>query len=160
MELGDHRIENISEFISALKLTPRQIQEVFRVLGHMLSTTEGKKGNIFWCLGVGSIVMAALKVGNPKIFHLLGEQKLECDEAIKYLSNLLGADNIEWWFKLLLTGGGIQKHDGETAIDLMNRAGFGDTNVDLGPWSQGWGHAGTGRLLEIQEKIEQISQWK
>lgn len=166
MELSRHTVENISDLIGALKLTPRQIQEVFRILGHILSVTEENKGRLLWCLGVGSIAMATLKVGDPRVFHLLGSQRLECEEAVKYLKHLMNTDDVEWWYLLLLTGGGIQRKDGETAEELIKRAGFtnedGDISIrgDLGQWSSGWGHSGSGRFREIHEKIEQISQWK
>lgn len=163
----DHcRVENISELIGALKLTPRQIQEVFRILGHIFSTTEEQKGRLLWCLGVGSIVMAALKVGDPKIFHLLGAQQMETQEAVSYLNSLLKTTDIEWWFLLLLTGGGIKRNEGETVEELIKIAGFTneDGNVsirgDLGQWSMGWGHSVYGCISKIHDNIEQISQWK
>lgn len=166
MKLERHRVENISELIGALKLTPRQIQEVFRVLGHIFSTSDENKGSLPWCLAVGSILMAALRIGDPRMFHLLGAQQLECEEAVKYLNKLMGDKNVEWWFILLLTGGGLRKNDEETAEELMKRAGFANEDDDiymrreLGQWSQGWGFSGTGRISEIHKKIEQISQWK
>ncbi len=166
MKLEHHRVENISELISALKLTPRQIQEVFRVLGHIFTTSEENKGRLRWCLAVGSIVMAALKIGEPRVFHLLGAQQLDSKEAVEYLKQLIGKDNVEWWFILLLTGGGLRMDEGETVTDLMKRAGFTSEedeihmHRDLGQWSQGWGDSNRGRISEIHDKIEQISQWK
>lgn len=166
MKFDHYQIENISDLIGALKLTPRQIQEVFRILGHILSTTEENKGRILWCLGVGALAMAAFKVGNPKIFNLLGSQELHSDEAIKYLQQVMNRDNIEWWFLLFLTGGGIHMDDGESKKDILIREGFvgedGEMSIrgDLGQWSNGWGRSGSGRFTEIHEKIQQISQWK
>jgi hypothetical protein len=166
MKLGHDEVSNISDLIGALKLTPRQIQEVFRILGHIFSTTEEKKGSLYWCLGFGSIVMAAFKVGDPRIFHLLGAQQLECEEAVKYLKHLMKTNDVEWWFMLILTGGGLKMKDNEKAEELIKRAGFtnedGEISIhgDLGQWSQGWGRSGTGRIRDTYEKIEQISQWK
>lgn len=76
MQIDSHCVDNISELIGALKLTPRQIQEVFRIIGHLFDTTEEKKGRLRWCLAIGSVLMAALKVGCPKIFHILGSGTL------------------------------------------------------------------------------------
>ena len=166
MKFDHYRVDEISGLIGALKLTPRQIQEVFRILGHIFSTTEEKKGRLLWCLGVGSVVMATLKIGDPKIFHLLGAQQMGCEETVSYLENLLKTTDVEWWFLLLLTGGGIKRNEGESAEELIKRAGFtnedGDVSIrgDLGQWSMGWGHSGHGRISEIHDKIEQISQWK
>jgi len=166
MKLENNQIGQISDLIGALKLTPRQIQEVFRILGHILSTTEEKKGRLFWCLGAGSIVMAALKVGDPEVFHLIGNQRYECEEAAKYLRELMNTDNIEWLFLLILTGGGLIQKDGEKTEELIRRAGFvndnGDVTIrsDLGQFRQGWGLSGSGLISTIHKNIENIIQWK
>jgi len=166
MELEHYRVDNISDFIGSLKLTPRQIQEVFRILGHIFSTTKENKARLHWCLGVGSIVMASLKVGDPKIFHLLGAQQFVCEDAVMYLRKLLKTDDVEWWFLLLVTGGGVLKSETETTEDLLKRAGFTDENGDvsyrgeLAQWSHGWGHSGSRRFSQIHEKIEGILKWE
>lgn len=71
MCIDNDRIKNVSELIGALKLTFRQIQEIFRILGHLLQTGKENAGTLRWCLSVGSIMMSALKVGNPKIYTWL-----------------------------------------------------------------------------------------
>ncbi len=165
MKLDHHRIENISELIGGLRLTPRQIQEVFRTLGHMLETSEDNKGRLLWCLGVGSIAMAAFKVGARKIFHDLGSQQLDAIEAIKFLNEIVGESYAGWWFALFLTGGGLRTEEGESSEDIMRRAGLIDENkgidlsTDLSQWRSGWGHYSANRFRQIYEKIQQISQW-
>lgn len=165
MKLDRPRIENIIEFVGALKLTPRQIQEVFRILGHIVATSEENKGRLRWCLAVGSIVMAVLKIGNPQMFHLLGSQSLEPKEAVDFLKNLLGDRQVEWWFILFLTGGGLRTKKGEAAEEIMKRAGLineGDnlnSRRDLGQWHSGWGNSSIGQFSKIRENIEHISQW-
>lgn len=165
MNLEHYRIKDISNLISVLKLTPRQIQEVFRLLGHMFATSEDKKGRLLWCLAVGTILMAVLKVGDPKMFHLLGTQELNSKNVVEYLQNLMDSDGIEWWFKLLLTGGGIRIPEGDTLEDLMIREGYwSDENKTherqtLVQWEQGWGHFRRNRISEIHDKIEYILQW-
>lgn len=165
MKIDRHRIENITELIGALKLTPRQIQEVFRTLGHMLETNEENKGSLHWCLGVGSIAMAALKLGAPKIFHELGAQKLDAVEAISFLNEKVGGAHPDWWLTLFLTGGGLHMEEGESSEDLMRRAGLideekgTDLRSELSQWRNGWGHYSSNRFQQIYEKIQQISQW-
>ena len=165
MKLDYYRVDEISNIISALKLTPRQIQEVFRVLGHIFATTEDKKGYLLWCLALGTILMAVLKVGDPKMFHLLGTQELDSKNVVEYLKTLMDSDGIDLWFKLLLTGGGILIPEGDTLEDLMIREGFWSVEnksherQDLAQWKQGWGHYRRNRISEIHEKIEHILQW-
>ncbi|WP_417394000.1 KAP family P-loop NTPase fold protein [Gimesia chilikensis] len=166
LDFNSDRFENLVEFVGALRLTPRQIQEVFRILGHVLETSDENKGKLLWCLGVGSIAMAALKVSNSRIFQLVGTQQLDPQQALDFLTGLSGKIYIEWWFKLFLTGGGLKMAEGESTLDVMRRVGLtkGDEEFsllnNLGSWETGWGHSGAGRFIQIHSKIQQISQWK
>jgi len=167
MKLEQSRTDNIAEFVGSLKLTPRQIQEAFRILGHIFSTSEEKAGRLRWCLAVGSIVMAVLKIGEPRIFHLLGSQRLEPKEAVNFLKQLKHIENhIEWWFLLFYTGGGLLTEKDEKPEAIMKRAGFGNEEdyshilQKMWQWSDGWGHHSSNRLSKIHDMIEQIAQWK
>lgn len=164
VKFGDSRIENISELIGALKLTPRQIQEAFRILGHLLETTEDKKGQILWCLGVGSILMSVLRIGNFRIFKLLGTQQLLPQEAFDFLSELLKREVVDWWFTLCFMGGGLKIEDNTNLNDIKKNIGLlkddgFDRPQDIGQWHSGWGNSGSGRFAEIYKKIEQLYQW-
>ncbi|NOY40922.1 MAG: hypothetical protein GXP26_03670 [Planctomycetes bacterium] len=165
MEIESHRVGNIVELVAALKLTPRQIQEVFRILGHAFETSEEKKGRLLWCIGVGSIAMAAFKVSNRRVFHLLGSQQFDPKEAFQLLTNLLGDRHADFWFALFLTGGGLKVGDKESDEEVMTKAGLtkerqgSSTLNDLGQFHQGWGDSFSRRFVQIHEKIEQISQW-
>jgi hypothetical protein len=165
MQLEHYRIQNITDLIAALKLTPRQIQEVFRTLGHVFSTTEDKRGSLYWCLAVGTILMAAVRIGAPEIFNLLGRQSLEPQKALDFLKGLLGEEHLDWWFILLLTGGGLKIKEGKEAEEIMKDVGLlkaeakFDRPRELGQWYQGWGHSFGSRFTQIHEKIEQVSGW-
>ncbi len=157
MELDHYRRENISELVGALKLTPRQIQEVFRVLGHLLETTEERRGKLLWCCAVGSILMAALKIGESELFESLGNQTLKPQEAIEFFKGLLDDKQVDWWFTLILTGSGLKDEEVEK---LMKKFGFPEVG-ELNQWRHGWNQSFsiTNRFVEIYENIEQISQW-
>ena len=163
VNFDESRIENISELVGALKLTPRQIQEVFRTLGHIFETTEEHKGRLRWCLAVGSIMMSVLKIGNPRIFHLLGTQQLQPRESLDFLNNLRNLKYVDWWFTLCLTGGGLKVETDETDEDIMKKVGLLKKNDELASnwhqWQDGWGHRNSSKFVEIYEKIEQLSQW-
>lgn len=167
MKLEQHRIEEISELIGALKLTPRQIQEVFRILGHILETKEENRGRLYWCLGVGSVLMSVLKIGNSKIYHLLGSNQLRPKELFDYLENDLNVKYSDWWFALCLTGNGLKVNKGETAEIIMKSVGLGADDSEsnsivseLGQLYSGWGNRSSSRIHQIYENIEQLYQWK
>ena len=165
MELDHQRTENIVDLISALKLTPRQIQEVFRTLGHLFETSERNRGQLYWCLEVGSIAMAAFKTGAPSIFNALGNQKLEAAEAKDFIEQTIKDSQPEWWFTLFYTGEGLRTEEEESLEAVMARAGFIDESGtkpesrDLSRWWSGWGRHNSGRFKQIYDKIQQISQW-
>ena len=164
MPLERHRVECISDLLTALKLTPRQMQECFRILGHVLSTDSDKRGRLLWCLGVASIAMSALRIGRPDAFHKLGNQGLTPQEAIQLLSDDLKLERVEWWFTLFATGGGIALKDGQKVLDAMKEAGLADKDADplrnqFGQWAEGWGHSWENRFAQTHQKIEKIMQW-
>lgn len=166
MKLESYRIRNISELVGALKLTPRQIQEVFRILGHILETKKENGGKLLWCLGVGSIMMSVLKIGNSRIFHLLGTQQLQPQEAFDFLNELFKREDVGWWFALCFTGGGLKNDEGKSYEDIIKNVELLKNNEesnqisDIAQWSHGWGYTGSSRFVEIYKKIEQLYQWK
>lgn len=165
MNLDYHRIEEIIELLSALRLTPRQTQEMFRILGHILERTKEINGDLRLCLGQGSIAMAAFKVGKPRIFNLLGNQALEPEEAYKFLSESLGSRQIDFWFKLFLTGGGLKRNKDDNAWSVMTRVGLvkeeaqAEKAIAWERWEDCWGGFYGNGFVEIHKKIEKIMQW-
>lgn len=165
MSIDKHRIDNIVDLISFMRLTPRQVQELFRIMGHVFSVDKSKKGKLLWCLGVGTLLMAALRIGDPLIYKALGTCNLRVKDASDF-SKKLDPANPEWWFTLCLTGGGLFPGDvdNKELIDIFRNAGFisnGETShwvADIGQWHSGWGHSSK-RFKQIYTKIEEISSW-
>ena len=166
MKLDSDGLETISELVGGLRLTPRQIQEMFRILGHVFETSEKNRGRLKWCLAMGSVAMAAFKVGNPRVFQLLSNQEFEPIAAFTFLTDLLDGSHIDWWFKLFLTGGGLKVRKDETAAEVMAKVGLIPEDTvsghlsNMGQWYDGWGNSSGSRFPKIREKIEQILQWK
>jgi hypothetical protein len=164
MPLDGYRMKNVTELIAALKLTPRQIQECFRVLGHMLSTTEDRRGRLLWCISVSSIAMSALRIGRPDIFHKLGARSLTPTEALQLLKADLRLKHCDWWFTLFATGQGIVLSEGKNILDAMKEANLvaqdaEPSSLNFAQWHQGWGHSFDNRFTQAHERIEQIMQW-
>tara|TARA_R110002110_G_scaffold107320_2_gene268489 strand:+ start:60599 stop:61798 length:1200 start_codon:yes stop_codon:yes gene_type:complete len=166
INLKDDQAEKISHFIGALRLTPRQVQEVFRILGHICAGPEDSRGRLLWCLGIASLLMSALKIGKPDIYRKLGSQSMDADEMLNFLRTKADDHVVEWWFSIILTGGGLTKSEDESEEDVMVRVGYCDSEGeyigrDLGAYRQGWGFAGgQGRIRKIHNMIEGVEQWQ
>ena len=166
LNIDQSRIDNIVELISFMKMTPRQIQEVFRIMGHVFQTDEKNKGRLLWCLGVGTILMSALRIGHPDVYELLGRRALKIPAASDFFRQL-SPHYADWWFNLCLTGGGLEPEDikGKKLADIYRYAGFisegeeGPQEGSLGEWLSGWGHSSDKRFEQIYSKIEQITSW-
>ena len=166
MPIGRDQVDNIVDLISFMRMTPRQVQEVFRIMGHVLATDESKKGKLLWCLGVGTILMSALRIGNPKVYGALGRRELRVKEASDFFRRF-DSTHAEWWFTLCFTGGGLNPEDVDKkeVAEIYRDAGFisdGEVSqrmANLGQWHSGWGHSSVGRFEQIYSKIEQISSW-
>lgn len=166
MSIDRHRIDNIVDLISSMKMTPRQVQEVFRIMGHVFETDESNKGRLHWCLGVGTILMSALRIGNPDVYEALGRQDLRIQETATFFKKL-NLRNAEWWFTLCLTGGGLNSEEvkEKEVADIYRDAGFisdgegSQKGAGLDQWYSGWGHSSIGRFEQIYSKIEQVSSW-
>ena len=157
MQIDGDLIANISELTGGLKLTPRQIQEVFRIIGHLFDTNEEKEGRLRWCLSVGSILMAALKVGSPNIFRILGSETLVPQKAVEFFKDQLNLNKYDWWFTLCLTGGGLKIENGKQFEEILEEMGL--SVRDSSQWEKGWGYSQKNNFSEIHQKIEQLYQW-
>lgn len=167
MSLDERRIDDIVEIISFMKMTPRQIQEVFRIMGHVLETDESNKGRLLWCLAEGTVLMSALRLGNPDIYEKLGRQELGVHEAATFFKEL-GVRDVERWFTLCFTGKGLitEQVKNKKVVDIYREAGFisedeaSAAEPNLRQWYKGWGHSADSRFKEIYSKIEQVSSWR
>ena len=166
MDLDDSRLLEIRGLLLAFTLTPRQIQEIFRVLGHVLATDEEHRGRLLWCFGVGTILMSVLRIGAPRIYSLLSLGELKPIEAAQFFENLIPQDGEAfWWFDLCYSGGGLRKMNGQTYGDVLveiGRIANSDeaSGLDLGLWITGWGRGRSNRFAHIHALIEGLQQWR
>jgi hypothetical protein len=164
LNANEARIRDIVNFVVALKMPPRQIQEMFRIIGHMLIAVDPKqRGQIYWCIGVATILMSALKVAEPRMYRLIGRAEATHLEIGKFLVKLLGKKTADCWFCVYITGADGRDLDEATDLEKLfreiglieNDAPFNRQNT-LGQFAQGWGHGWTTQSWwkTIYEKIE------
>jgi KAP family P-loop domain len=161
MDTSHDNIKNIIDFIGALKMPPRQIQETFRIIGHTFSGDSERRGKILWCIGIGVILMSALKVANPFMYHRIGKGEATHVEVGKFIIRLLDKEKAEWWFCVYLTGVGKRENqENYNAEHLLKELGFIKTDETfnsqerLHHYAVGWGRNWGDRWKEIYQKIE------
>lgn len=166
LKIDSDTIDQIVELIGAFHLTPRQIQEVFRIIGHVLAGVSERRGRIYWCIGIGVILMSVLKVGKREIYEALGKGGLPHFDLGQLLVDHVGKNNAEWWFSIYITG--ILHTDGGAPVDLESlykKLGFikaeekFDRQQRLSQFAHGWGRSMEGQILRIHSKIEEIDSF-
>ncbi len=167
MNVDKRNIQNITSLITAFKLTPRQIQEIFRILGHSFETNRDDKGKIKWTLASGTILMSILRIAEPQIYEDLGNQKLNFKIAGEFFHNLLGESYPDWWFALCLTGNGFDPIDtqSKSTEEIFQETPFKDSRFsnNLRGWYDNWPTIydtdNKNQFARIKTNIEEIVSW-
>jgi hypothetical protein len=90
--------DRIRGFMTALRMTPRQIQEVFRTLGHLAARPEPNL-NLSWSANSLVLVLCILKVGLPELYATIKSGNDDSHQTGKQLLQLLGKDGAEYWLR-------------------------------------------------------------
>lgn len=165
MAFQQDQLNNITELITALKLTPRQLQEVFRVMGHIFESPSATPGKIYWCLEAGTILLTSLKIGDNETYQGICSKRISPNDMFIYLTAHLKLKNSNWWFMLLLTGEGLSTAPNANKLKILQKLNFKTefneepTDRYIAQWASGWGHGRSNSLQIIHEKIENLSRW-
>jgi hypothetical protein len=153
--------ENITHIIDGFKLTLRQIQEVFRIVGHVLSCEPKNSGNGFAFLGVGAILLAVLKVKEKELYDTLREGGGQHYQIIEAVVKALGPEQARWWCGIYLsTLSASDRTNSESLENLYKRLGLlsldeiYDEKAELGQYATGWGYHPNGRIRQVYNMIE------
>jgi hypothetical protein len=162
IELNNHQIENIVMLVGGLRLTPRQIQEIFRLLGHTAAAEQADNRCLGWGIAIGTIIMAAFKVGKSDIYILLANGSLDPKRAITLLEETIPHRSIDWWIVVFICGKGLKLQPNESVLDVLKGLGLATDkhrlhqDFDENRWLSGW--LG-GDFCRIYEKLEHVDQW-
>lgn len=157
--------KSIAQIAGGFQLSPRQIQEMFRIIGHALTRTEDQDGRLYWCIGVGTTLLAALKMLGAPEYHEVGLGIPSSHSNFgRLLIARLGKKKALWWFQVYITGAASE---GER-IDIPSlfvELGFIEDSpdqrerLDLGQFESGWGDIGTGMVRRIYAQIESLKEF-
>ncbi len=150
--------DQIQTFISGLKLTPRQCQEMFRILGHLFSTRNRNSGTASDLLMTISIAIAAMKVGRGDLFHRFGNRLISPKEGAEVLDSIVGTKRIDWWILAFAAFGAFKMNEGSDLADIFIESGLCKSRAD---YNQNYPYTriDEGGLSELYFKILEISKW-
>jgi hypothetical protein len=143
----------ITDMITAIHPNLRQLQEIFRIIGHYFTCNEMKKTSVPSAYGAGVALMATLRVTNEELFRKIGMGTLDFEKEKEVLKNILKIDKNRdefFWSKLFIFGFSKITHpDGkhkEQYINEFKKFGIIPENANEGlflqqldQYSRAWG---------------------
>jgi hypothetical protein len=153
-----NREKNIVDLIDSLGLSPRQMQEVFRIIGHLVAAEEGdKSGGLKWGYEIGAILMATLKVQQNDLFNRIGKGEATHIEVGRFLVEDLKLKDADWWFSVYYYGTDPHADNLEKIsleLGLLEEGESLDRNRNFGgAWSQSLGD----QFQRIYKNIEAVT---
>ena len=165
-------VRELSRLIIGYRLSLRQAQEAFRIMGHAFAKSEARHENMAWTYGGGIAAMSVLKVARPESYHRLGRGELLVTELWDLLEPIsrVPKGNREWWFRLLLCGYALNKEWREQAeAELTKRKLYQPNPKDplafnrvVGEFAHSWEMCGFGDkagLAHAYEHIEAVASF-
>lgn len=160
-----HFTKLASEILSGSNCTPRQIQEIFRMVNYV--TRASKQGQeLYQGYAVTTLFLSTLAVKNRSAYNKVTSQSLSPEDFIRLVQGSLVAEaHVSWWVGILLYGYISEKHT-QTAGSALKKCGL--VPVDATPeqeknffagMGQVWGHFGVGSIKQVAIQIEHFSHF-
>lgn len=146
----------LEALVKGLRMTPRQIQESFRILGHALSTAnEEVQGHLKWAIPPGLAFLSFLKVGRPSLYRDMMRRESKHKEVLQLIHDFGEDANIKWWSDLYLTGIFDPNSGHQIREFLMGETGASaeEAASTAGAFYEGWGRIG--RIPDLCKMIEE-----
>ncbi|MBK8039432.1 MAG: hypothetical protein IPK22_20210 [Verrucomicrobiaceae bacterium] len=135
----------VKELAVGLRMTPRQLQESFRIIGHVTTGDKESRGPLGWCTSSGVILMCLLKVSRPQTYEAIGNGSDDHIGIGELLKGIVSHKVADWWFRIYFTGS--FRLESKTSVDpeaILKKLGFfkeGDKfeeRTELGEFYQDW----------------------
>lgn len=152
------------------KLTPRQAQEAFRILGHLTSVHEKKTGDLYYHIANASILLTFLSIWKPALFAEFQKAGMPLDRLLEIVSTLPISKNRDWWAFVLFLSFRVDAEDRrelpiEEILASFAKYGFVPKGTDpeefkkkLGGFYPG-GYGGYSSLSGLARKIQEIESF-
>lgn len=152
IRVDESRIKKIVKLVTGFQLNPRQLQEVFRTIGHTAARSDLESDDLPWCFGMSLILLATLKVATPRVYNEFGSGRMQPQEFAKYLLENIHSREAGWWFSIYITC--IQHDAAKEDVDrLFVKIGI-PTREDYSQFHEGWGSCQGTEYRQIFDTIE------
>lgn len=163
----DNTRRALTELPYDFRLIPRQIQEAFRILGHMTSVREKNTGDLYYHISNPVIFLTFLSLGKPALFHEFLSENLSLDRMVEIVSKLPISKDLVWWaFVLALS---LDADDEKLKAEDIHKAFIkygivsNETTVEdvrkrWGGFSSG-GIAGRLSLANLARRIQEVEKF-
>lgn len=156
----------LTELPHNFRLTPRKIQEGFRILGHMTSVQE-KKGDLYFHIANAVIFLTFLNLWKSELFEEILSGEVSLDRLLEIISTMPTSKNQDWWAFVLAMSLG---HDGERVMledqhVAFVKYGFFPKDSTVEQFQQRYrgftsgGYGGSSSLSELAKKIQEIERF-
>jgi hypothetical protein len=160
--------ETITPLIQYLKLTPRQMQEAYRIAGHVCAKIKpDENGEISKRHSIIAIVMSLLKVGDLTRYQLLGKQQFDPKDMLEWVHSI-SEEHAGRWFLMFLMHGGVKCDPESTAAQILSDLKAFDINSVSDAekylcyhWDNLLGnHEIHSVISRVYKRIEELMQWQ
>ena len=119
----DNNVQICAELFSDMKLNPRQLHEIFRILAHALNTNESNQYLMNTDAQLGVIFMASMSIRCNELYHKIGENKVNHDDLLTILNNLplikSSYHSLSYWIYNLCLSCFIEKEESISNYDIL-----------------------------------------
>jgi hypothetical protein len=104
LDLADAR-SGLVDMSLQLGLAPRQLQEAFRIIGHLaaLKSPDAPKAQLYYFISASSMLLAFLSVGRPEDFRKIASGGMTVGGILDIVVQGFSEDRRQWWALLLVS---------------------------------------------------------
>lgn len=153
-------LKSFEELAFGLKLTPRQIHEMFRIVGHVMAGAKEGHGELFWGFNGAAIFMAGLSLGMPELYRAIASKSFSIEQIGEKLRPKFSDKLYKWWMMLIVVGNTTSDKDADLILTALKKTGILPSNANqesmrqtLGQHANAWGHSGNEEPFQYIYKL-------
>lgn len=166
LDANDGFYERCTSLIMKAQLTPRQVQELFRMLSHLLESTREREQKLRWPYPTVVLLLLTLRISDEDWYGRISEDPLEVGQGIEFIRTFSCRHDCGWWLSFLVSGGAIQIEGEDLSVAASEHLTADELSqwcchADLSRFRFEWGHWGVdeNQLFSAKKKLLNLEQW-